>query len=42
MDLKHPHVDGMPLLQDTCAFALELEGGEMVIGKVEKGYILVT
>ena len=34
MHLKCPHVDGMALLQGTCAFTLELEGGEMVIGKV--------
>lgn len=40
--LKRPHVDGIALLRGTRAFALELEGGEMVIGKVEKGYELVT
>ena len=34
MHLKCPRVDSMALLRGTCAFALELEGGEMVIGKV--------
>ena len=34
MQLKHPQVDNMALLRGTCALALELEGGEMVLGKV--------
>ena len=42
MHLKRPHVDGMAFLQGTHAFALKLEGDEMVIEKVKKVYKLVT
>ena len=42
MHLKCPHVEGMALLRGTYGFALELKWGAMVIGKVEKGYELVT
>jgi hypothetical protein len=34
--LQHPQRDGIALLQDNWAFVMELEGGERVIGKVEK------
>ena len=42
MHLKHPYVKGMAFLWDFYAFAMELEGGEMVIWKVEKVHKLVT
>jgi hypothetical protein len=38
MHIKCLHVDGMTLLRGVCAFALELEGGEMVMGKVEERF----
>ena len=40
--LQHPQRDGLALLQGSRAFAMEMEDGEMVIGKVEKGYELAT
>ena len=40
--LLHPLQDGMALLNGHRAFALEMEDGVKCIGKVEKGYELVT
>lgn len=34
--LKKPQVDELCILPQTCVFALEFEGGKMVIGKVEE------
>jgi hypothetical protein len=42
MHLICPHVDGMAFLRGTHVFALELEGDDIVIGKVGNGYELVT
>lgn len=37
-----PQRDGLALLQGSRAFVMEMEDGELVIGKVEKGYELAT
>ena len=40
--LLHPLQDGMALLKGHRAFVMTMEDGEKVIGKIEKGYELVT
>ena len=40
--LLHPRQDGIALLQGNRAFVMEMEDGVKVIGKVEKGFELVT
>jgi hypothetical protein len=40
--LLRPQQDGLALLQGSRAFVMEMEDGEKVIGKVEKGYELAT
>ena len=40
--LQHPQRDGIALLQGHRAFVMEMEDGERVIGKVEKGFELMT
>lgn len=40
--LLHPLRDGMTLLKGHRAFVMAMEDGEKIIGKVEKGYELVT
>ena len=40
--LLHPKRDGLAFLNGHRAFVMEMENGEKVIGKVEKGYELVT
>ena len=40
--LQHPQRDGMALLQGYRAFVMELEDSERIIGKIEKGFELVT
>ena len=42
LHLQHPQRDGMALLQGHRAFVMEMEDGERVIGKVEKGFELMT
>jgi hypothetical protein len=42
LHLKHPLKDRLALLRGEDAFVMELEGGEHVIGKIEKGFELVT
>ena len=40
--LQHLQRDGLALLQDSWAFIMEMENGELIIGKIEKGYEFVT
>ena len=40
--LQHPQRDGIALLQGHRAFVMEMEDGERVIGKVEKGFELTS
>ena len=40
--LLHPQRDGIALLQGHRAFVMEMEDGEKVIGKVEKGFELMS
>ena len=40
--LQHPQRDGIALLQGHRAFVLEMEDGERTIGKVEKGFELMS
>jgi hypothetical protein len=40
--LLRPQQDGLAFLQGSRAFVMEMEDGERVIGKVEKGYELAT
>ena len=40
--LQHPQRDGHALLKGNCTFVMEMEDGDLVIGKVEKGFELVT
>ena len=42
IQLLHPQRDGIALLQGQRAFVMEMEDGEKVIGKVEKGFELMT
>ena len=42
LHLQHPQRDGIALLRGNRAFTMEMEDGEVVIGKVEKGYELAT
>ena len=42
LHLMHPLKDGLSLLRGEHIFMMELEGGEWIIGKVEKGFELVT
>ena len=40
--LKNPQLDGLSLLKGNRAFVMQMEDGEKVIGKIEKGYELAT
>ena len=42
MHLQRPHITNMVFLEGTHVFALELEGNEMMIWNVEKGYKVAT
>lgn len=42
LHLKYLHKDGLALLKGERAFVMEMEDGEKVIGKIEKGFELAT